>query len=152
MSRQEVNGFKKGKSGNPSGRPVGTKNSSTKSWAAVRKLAMNDYCEAYQELREAMKLGEGWAHNLFFKELVPKKVYTDTILITPENDTAEARVAAITRGLSVLDELTHSEAMEEIKTFSKLKEAEDVTKNETIGGVSVLFLESAEKNSDDVEK
>ena len=43
-----------------------------------------------------MKLGEGWAHNLFFKELVPKRVYTDTISITPESGTLEARVAAIT--------------------------------------------------------
>jgi hypothetical protein len=152
MSMQKANGFKKGKSGNPFGRPVGTKNSSTKSWAAVRKLATNDYCTAYQELRKAMKAGEGWAHNLFFKELVPKKVYTDTILIKPENNTPESRVAAITSALSVFDELTHSEAMEEIKTFSKLKEAEDMSKNENISGVSVLFLESSANNNDDDAK
>jgi len=88
--------FKKGKVANPKGRAKGSMNSRTRSYVNLKKLAVKDYEEAYQELREAMKLGEGWAHNLFFKELVPKRVYTDTISITPESGTLEARVAAIT--------------------------------------------------------
>ena len=120
--------FKAGETGNPNGRPKGAKSSSTREWAKMRKLAVDDYHEAYKELREHMKVGEGWAHNIFFKELVPKKIYTDTILIDLLDNTPEARVAAITTALSQYDELTHDEAMKELTVFSKIKLAENIGK------------------------
>jgi hypothetical protein len=150
MSIKNNKGFKKGKSGNPSGRPVGVKSSATKSWAEIKKLAINDYHAAYEELRESMQAGEGWAHNLFFKELVPKKLYTDSILISPEDSTPEARVAAITKGLLAVNELTHTEALEELKAFRKLKEVEGIKNGDSIDRVSVVFLDSADKKNGDV--
>lgn len=120
--------YSKGETGNPEGRTKGSKNAATKAWAEMRKLAVDDYHEAYKELREHMKVGEGWAHNIFFKELVPKKVYTDTILIDLLDNTPEARVAAITTALSQYDELTHDEAMKELTVFSNIKLAENIGK------------------------
>jgi 3-dehydroquinate synthase class II len=140
--------FKKGVVANSKGRKKGSLNKKTKNYVNLKKLAADDYCEAYKELREAMKMGEGWAHNLFFKELVPKKVYTDTILVAPKGDTPEARIAAITRGLQAVDELTHSEAMEEIKTFSKVKEIEEINKDNALNKVLVKFLASADTDKD----
>ena len=41
----------------------------------LRKLAISDASEIYQELREKMKSGEAWAYQIYFKELasMPKE-------------------------------------------------------------------------------
>ena len=41
--------FKAGETGNPNGRPKGAKSSSTREWAKMRKLAVDDYHEAYKD-------------------------------------------------------------------------------------------------------
>lgn len=120
--------YSQGESGNLDGRKAGSKNHATTACAEMRKLAVDDYNAAYTELRNAMKVGEGWAHSIFFKELIPKKVYTDTILLELMENTPEARVAAITNALSQYDELTHSEAMKELSVFSKIKLVENIGK------------------------
>lgn len=124
--------FKKGKSGNVKGRPKGSKSASTVEWSKVRQLAMTDYVSAYQELRGAMQSGEGWAFNLYFKELVPKKVYTDTVLLELQDNSAECRIKAITQGLLAIDEITYEEAMRELTVLSNTKIAENLNKTEYV--------------------
>ena len=57
MTIKEYN-FKKGVSGNPNGRPKGSFSPLRKQLLELRKLAINDASEIYQELREKMKSGE----------------------------------------------------------------------------------------------
>jgi hypothetical protein len=68
MTIKEYN-FKKGVSGNPNGRPKGSFSPLRKQLLELRKLAINDASEIYQELREKMKSGEAWAYQIYFKEL-----------------------------------------------------------------------------------
>ncbi|NQV77259.1 MAG: hypothetical protein HQ490_02765 [Lutibacter sp.] len=74
MTIKEYN-FKKGVSGNPNGRPKGSFSPLRKQLLELRKLAINDASEIYQELREKMKSGEAWAYQIYFKELasMPKE-------------------------------------------------------------------------------
>ena len=74
MPIKEYN-FKKGVSGNPNGRPKGSFSPLRKQLMELRKIAINDSSEIYQELREKMKSGEAWAYQIYFKELasMPKE-------------------------------------------------------------------------------
>jgi hypothetical protein len=53
MSKQDTT-FKKGKSGNPSGKPKGIKNAKTKAWEVLGEYLLNDGAKKYKE--EVFKL------------------------------------------------------------------------------------------------
>jgi hypothetical protein len=126
MTRSNRTVFKKGEGG----RPKGSINKNAKYVVELRKLALNDSLAAYAELRQAMKDGEGWAHQIFFKQLLPKKTYSELITIQLEDTTAESRVLEITKQLANITELTYTEAIEELKVFNTLKEKEkEILKN-----------------------
>lgn len=103
------------------GRPKGSLNNTTKNTFQLKKLASERYEEAFSMLWEAMKEKEAWAYNLYFKELVPKKVYGDTIFIERSNNTNKDRLSSIIGQLGEFEELTHEEALNEIKVLGGLK-------------------------------
>lgn len=124
MTKVEYN-FKEGESGNPNGRPKGSVNATTIKFAKFKTLASEKYEEAFDILWEAMKAKEGWAHQIFFKELVPKKVHQPTIIVEAKDETAEARAQSIIKELPKFIELTHDEAMNEVRVLKSIEQKEE---------------------------
>jgi hypothetical protein len=120
------------------GRPKGSINKNGKYITELRKLALNDCLEAYAELRQAMKNGEGWAHQIFFKQLLPQKAYSESITIELEDTTAETRALEITKQLANITELTYDEAIVELKVFNALKEKEAEILENRIGAKIII--------------
>ncbi len=107
--------FQKGNSG----KPKGAIHKSTNHFLQMKSLAANDYKTAYELLWENMKIGEGWAFQIFFKHLVPKNIHQQTVVVAQEDGID--RVEAITKALSQFEELTHDEAMNEIRTLKDIE-------------------------------
>lgn len=108
--------FKKGQSGNPRGKPKGALNKSTIRFAKIRTLASNKYEEAFDMVWKAMLNMEGWAYQIYFKELVPKRIYQPTASI--ETKAGKGRLEALIKSLSQFTELTHDEILSEIKALN----------------------------------
>ena len=125
MTKVEYN-FKEGESGNPNGRPKGSVNATTIKFAKFKALASERYQDAFNILWEAMEAKEGWAHQIFFKELVPKKVHQPTITVEVEDTTADARAQSIIKELPKFIELTHDEAMNELNVLGRVKVEESI--------------------------
>jgi hypothetical protein len=125
MTKVEYN-FKEGESGNPNGRPKGSVNATTIKFAKFKALASERYQDAFNILWEAMEAKEGWAHQIFFKELVPKKVHQPTIKVEVEDTTADARAQSIIKELPKFMELTHDEAMNELNVLGRVKVEESI--------------------------
>ena len=91
----------------------------------MRKLAISDASEIYQELREKMKSGEAWAYQIYFKELasMPKdwlnEVDTSNISkeIKTSNDIQPCRIALL-QALIDNDSMSKKEALELLKSFN----------------------------------
>ena len=128
LTKPNQTSFKKGQVSNPTGRPKGSANVSTRRFAKIKSLASVDYHKAYEMLWMNMQAGEGWAYQIYFKELVPKKTFTPTILI--ETKEGESRLEALNKGLSKFTELTYEEILNEIKVLIKLSTETD--KNDVI--------------------
>jgi hypothetical protein len=126
-----VKGFQEGESGNPQGRPKGSVNETTKRYARLKTLASEKYEEAFSMLWQAMEAGQGWAHKIYFTDLVPKRVHQPTITVDLTDSTPDGQIISITRGLSQFDELTHDEALSQVKTLSNIKLNESLTKEQT---------------------
>lgn len=129
MAKANKTSFQKGQVANPKGRAKGSISEHRRKFAEIAKLAANDAKDVYKELRECMKAGESWAYQLYVKDLIPKKSFEPTVLVKMEE--GESRVEAITNALPQFEELTHSEALEEIKVLKSIEleekknEAED---------------------------
>jgi len=121
--------IEKGQVLNPNGRPKGSMNEASKSFMAMRSLAAQDYNMAYQILRDRLQAGEPWAHQLFFKELVPKKYKQETIIIEPADDTLEGQIAALRKGLTMFKEYTEEGLINALKSLSSIKLNETIAEH-----------------------
>lgn len=119
MIKVNQTSFKKGQSGNPKGKVKGTINKSTLRSARFRALASEKYEDAFNILWKNVEDGEAWAHQIFFRELVPKNIHQQTIVVVQEEGVD--RLEAITKALPQFKELTHDEAMNEIRTLKGIE-------------------------------
>lgn len=127
MAKASNTKFKKGQIPNPKGRPKGAMSEYRKKFMEMGRLAANDAKDVYEEIRACMKAGESWAYQLYVKDLIPKKSFEPTVLIKQEE--GETRPEAIINALPQFEELTHSEALEELKVLKSI-ELEDKKKTE----------------------
>lgn len=139
MAKANSTSFKKGQVANPNGRGKGTLNKATIERAKFQSLASEKYKEAFDVLWSNLEIGEGWAHQIYFNKLLPKKVYQPTVLVKQEE--GQSRPEAVITALSGFIELTHEEAMEEIKAFKNAEEKEEIKEQ----GTSVLELLEGDK-------
>ena len=139
MAKANRTSFKKGQVANPNGRGKGTLNKATVERAKFQSLASEKYKEAFDVLWNNLEIGEGWAHQIYFNKLLPKKMYQPTVLVKQEE--GQDRLEAVTAALSGFTELTHEEAMEEIKAFKNVEEKEEIKEQ----GTSVLELLEGDK-------
>jgi uncharacterized protein (DUF2342 family) len=139
MAKANNTSFKRGQVANPNGRGKGTLNKATIERAMFQSLAVSRYEEAFDALWRNLTLGEGWAHQIYFNKLLPKKMYQPTVLVKQEE--GKTRLEAVTAALSGFTELTHEEAMEEIKAFKNSPEKEELKEQ----GTSVLELLEGDK-------
>jgi len=139
MAKANHTSFKKGQSGNPNGRTKGSTSEYRRKFAEIAKLAANDAPVVYQQIRQFMELGESWAFQLYIKDIVPKKSFQPTVQVKTED--GKTRLEAVTVALSGFTELTHEEAMEEIKAFKNAPEEEEIKEQ----GTSVLELLEGDK-------
>lgn len=116
--------YKKGQSGNPTGKPKGALNKNTINFTKIRHLASNKYEDAFNLLWTAMINMEGWAYQIFFKELVPRKIYQPTTLI--ETKEGESRIESLIKSLSQFTQLTHDEVLSEIKALNSKNDETDL--------------------------
>lgn len=114
-------GFQKGISPNPSGRPKGALSESTKQYLHLKSLATNDYEKAYKILWEKVEAGESWAHQLFFKDLVPKKLNQPTIFIEPTDETTDTQITSLRKGLAQFTEHTEDTLISSLKALNGIK-------------------------------
>jgi hypothetical protein len=147
MTKINKTSFKKGNLANPKGRPKGTVSEYKKKFMEIQKLAANDACAVYNEIREKMLMGESWAYQLYVKDFIPKRAFQPTILVKIEK--GKNRGDSVIEALPQFVELTHDEAMDEIRTFKGI-EQQDECKEErkgTVEEMTRLVKESWSKTS-----
>ena len=141
MTIKEYN-FKKGVSGNPNGRPKGSFSPLRKQLMELRKIAINDSSEIYQELREKMKSGEAWAYQIYFKELasMPKEWLNevDTSNVFKDiNNMKEFQHSKITLFQSLINNnsMSKDEILELIKLFNSTKINDYILKDKKVTNI-----------------
>ena len=147
MKKTKSHLFQKGSVANPKGRPKGTVSEYKKKFMEIQKLASNDACAVYNEIREKMLMGESWAYQLYVKDFIPKRAFEPTILVAIEQ--GKNRGDAVIEALPQFLELTHDEAMNEIRTFKGIEQQQEQKEDRkgTIEEMTRLVKESWSKLS-----
>ena len=124
--KDEKGHFVKGMSGNPDGRAKGSMNDSTKKYYRIKTLAAERYDEAFELLWEAVKAKESWAHQLFFKELVPKTLKHESIILNSMDKSIKGQITTLTEGLVEFDHVTEEDALNRLKTLAAVQLSDKV--------------------------
>ena len=67
-------------------------------------------------------------HQIYFKELVPKKVHQPTIVVEAKDTTTDGRLESIVKEPHNFKELTHEEALNEVRVLKAVEQKEEVAK------------------------
>lgn len=129
VEEKRKKGFQKGVASNPNGKKKGTLNKSTLDYLAFRNLVVDRADEALKMLWSAMEIGEGWAHTIYWKELVGKMRFNErsiTIPYTTENTDSTQQLAVLLKNLPRFENYTHDELLATIKTLSAVKANENM--------------------------
>jgi hypothetical protein len=115
--------MKLGVSGNPNGRPKGSYSQMTLSFMKLKKVAATRADEAFEMLWDAMKNGESWAHQIYFKELysIPRYLDEKRVTITDTATSVDGQIDALTSILPSFDEVTHDESLNRLKVLNAVK-------------------------------
>lgn len=133
-------GFKKGEVTNPNGRGKGNKNKTSEKFIDLKKKAAEDYDKAYKLLWTHMEAGEGWAFQIFFNKLVPKKKFEECIRVeVPEylsSDTVDKYLRRFIEALKNYEEYTVDEWLQVVSVLNRIKFTEKLES----AGVSALNI------------
>lgn len=154
--------IKKNEVKNPVGRPKGSMNELKRKSLELRNRALKDIDTAYDTLWQAFEAKEAWAHQIFFKELVPfKKEWLNEVSVSdiPKEvksvDDVNHVIAALSATLLQHDSIAVEEVHNIIKTLNAVKFTEQFGKqNNTLAKLSdeqvktiACWIEEAEKNT-----
>lgn len=123
-------GFQKGVVTNPKGRAVGCYSERKKQFIEIQKIASNKAPEMFTILENAMRTGESWAHQIYWKELfhIPKRYLEETAVIAaiPEGGTLnmDERVKAFMQALEQFEDFTRDEVLTALKVLNTIKSNE----------------------------
>lgn len=115
--------FVKGHKPPSKGRPKGGYSKATLSFIKLRNIASTRAEEALDMLWEAMKKGESWAYQIYFKELytIPKDFDMKKVVITDKDPTVDGQIDVLTSLLPEFDEVTHDESLNRLKVLNAVK-------------------------------
>lgn len=115
--------FVKGHKPPSKGRPKGGYSKATLSFIKLRDIASTRAEEALGMLWDAMKKGESWAYQIYFKELytIPKDLDLKKVVITDKNPTVDGQIEVLTSILPEFDEVTHDDSLNRLKVLNAVK-------------------------------
>ncbi len=126
LLKNEKGHFIKGVCTNPNGRAKGGMNETTKKYLRIKTLAAERYEEAFELLWEAVKAKESWAHQLFFRELVPKTLRHESIVLNMVDKSIKGQITTLTEGLAEFDHVTEEDALNRLKTLAAVQLSDKV--------------------------
>lgn len=144
--KNEKGHFIKGVSANPYGRPKGGANETTRKYMKIKSLAAEKYHEAFKILWECVEAKESWAHQLFFKELVPKTLRQESLILDAVDRSVKGQIVTLTEGLAEFDHVTQEDVMDRLKTLAAIKLTDDIdNSNEAVRENRAQLMEKVEK-------
>lgn len=144
--KNEKGHFLKGVCTNPNGRVKGSLNENTKKYMKIKSLAAEKYQDAFKILWECVEAKESWAHQLFFKELVPKTLRQESIILDAVDRSIKGQIVTLTEGLAEFDHVTQDDVMDRLKTLAA------VSLSEQVDDADVIVRESRASLVDKVDR
>lgn len=123
-------GFQKGVVSNPNGRKPGTYPEHKRQFIEVQKIAAGKAPEMFNLLENAIKAGESWAHQIYWKELfsIPKRYLEDKAILPtlPDDKTNDlnARITTFVQAIDQFEDFTRDELMTTLKVLTNIKSNE----------------------------